>query len=76
MNSSDLIFRATSIEVSVASDCNVVGALSLLLVVLLGIVGGAIIDESALSFGSIILTVGVSLAVVGVGMGVVGRRIK
>ena len=76
MDSSDLLLRATSVEVGVAGDCDVVGASSLLLVVLLGMVGGAVIDESALLFGSFILTVGVSLAVVGGGMGVVEHGIK
>ena len=42
MDSSDLMLRATSAEVGVAGDCDVVGASSLLLVVLLGMVDGAV----------------------------------
>ena len=72
------MFRDTSVEVGVLGDCDVVSASSLLLVVLSGMVCGAVIEESALSFGSIILTVGVSLTVVGGwgGGGVVERGIK
>ena len=42
MNFSDLLLRATSVEVGVVGDCDVVGASSLLLVVMLGMVGGAV----------------------------------
>ena len=37
---------------------------------------GDFIDASAFSFGSVILTVGVTLTVLGVGMGVVECEIK
>ena len=36
------MIKATYVEVGVAGDCNVVGASSLLLVVLLRMVGGAV----------------------------------
>ena len=36
------MFRATSVEVGVAGDCDVVGASSLLLLLLLGMDGGAV----------------------------------
>ena len=36
------MLRATLIEVVVAGDCNVVGASSLLLLLLLGMVGGTV----------------------------------
>ena len=44
MDSSDLVLRATLVEVGVIGDCEVVGALSLLLLLLLllGMVGGAV----------------------------------
>ena len=42
LNSSDLVLRATSVEVVGAGNCNVVGASSLLLLLLLGMDDGAV----------------------------------